>query len=171
MSLFCCLLRCGRDSSAPGSSHRLHNSPCPRQSGCPQSHPPPHARSGAPGIGAAESRVVDRLQSPAQNSRLHLRRTARGSEAAILEVDPLARVEAAISAALRGTLFVYKRLISPMLPSACRFYPTCSDYMRQAIELHGPGTGLWLGLKRLSRCHPFHPGGNDPVPPPHSVRH
>jgi len=58
----------------------------------------------------------------------------------------------------------YKRLISPLLPSACRFYPTCSDYMREAIEMHGPAQGVWLGLKRLGRCHPFHDGGFDVVP-------
>jgi len=58
----------------------------------------------------------------------------------------------------------YKRLISPLLPSACRFYPTCSEYMREAVEAHGVATGLWLGLKRLGRCHPFHAGGSDPVP-------
>ena len=58
----------------------------------------------------------------------------------------------------------YKRLISPWLPSACRFYPTCSDYMREAVEAHGVAKGLWLGLKRLGRCHPFHAGGPDPVP-------
>ena len=60
----------------------------------------------------------------------------------------------------------YKRLISPWLPSACRFYPTCSDYMREAIETHGPAWGVWLGLKRLGRCHPFHEGGFDAVPVP-----
>jgi putative membrane protein insertion efficiency factor len=58
----------------------------------------------------------------------------------------------------------YKRLISPLLPSACRYYPTCSDYMREAIDAHGAVKGVWLGLKRLGRCHPFHPGGFDPVP-------
>ena len=62
---------------------------------------------------------------------------------------------------LRG----YKRLISPLLPSACRFYPTCSQYMSEAIEVHGAGRGIWLGLKRLGRCHPFHEGGTDLVPP------
>jgi putative membrane protein insertion efficiency factor len=59
----------------------------------------------------------------------------------------------------------YKRLISPLLPSACRFYPTCSQYMSEAIEVHGAGRGVWLGVKRLGRCHPFHPGGIDLVPP------
>jgi putative membrane protein insertion efficiency factor len=62
-----------------------------------------------------------------------------------------------------GVLRVYKLVISPLLPSACRFHPTCSEYMREAIEKYGVGEGIWLGLKRLARCHPFHPGGLDPV--------
>jgi putative membrane protein insertion efficiency factor len=66
--------------------------------------------------------------------------------------------------ALSFILIGYKRLISPLLPSACRFYPTCSEYMREAVEAHGAAKGLWLGLKRLGRCHPFHAGGSDPVP-------
>lgn len=70
----------------------------------------------------------------------------------------------ATSAILVLSLRGYKKLISPWLPSACRFYPTCSDYMREAIEIHGPVRGVWMGLKRLGRCHPFHAGGVDPVP-------
>lgn len=61
------------------------------------------------------------------------------------------------------TLRVYKYCVSPLLPSACRFYPTCSDYMREAIERHGAARGAWMGVRRLVRCHPFHPGGFDPV--------
>ena len=61
------------------------------------------------------------------------------------------------------TLRTYKRWISPLLPSACRFHPTCSEYMMQAVETHGVARGLWMGLRRLSRCHPFHEGGFDPV--------
>jgi len=59
---------------------------------------------------------------------------------------------------------VYQRVLSPLLPKACRFYPTCSAYMAQAVEKFGPVKGVWLGLKRLAKCHPFHPGGYDPVP-------
>lgn len=60
-------------------------------------------------------------------------------------------------------LRVYKAVISPLLPPACRFYPSCSEYMLQAVEKHGALRGAWLGLKRLGRCHPFHSGGFDPV--------
>jgi hypothetical protein len=61
-------------------------------------------------------------------------------------------------------LALYKRWLSPLLPSACRFHPTCSVYMSEAIYKFGVRRGVWLGLKRLSRCHPFHEGGFDPIP-------
>ncbi len=57
----------------------------------------------------------------------------------------------------------YKRWISPALPAACRFEPTCSEYMLQAVEAHGALRGVVLGVRRLMRCHPFHAGGFDPV--------
>jgi hypothetical protein len=60
-------------------------------------------------------------------------------------------------------LQAYKFAISPLLPSACRYYPSCSDYMREAVERHGARKGIWMGLRRLARCHPFHSGGSDPV--------
>jgi putative membrane protein insertion efficiency factor len=65
----------------------------------------------------------------------------------------------------------YRRLLSPLLPRACRFYPSCSVYALEAIERHGPFTGLSLMVRRLLRCHPFHPGGVDPVPPIESAQH
>ena len=57
----------------------------------------------------------------------------------------------------------YKRWISPLLPSACRYEPTCSVYMMQAVERYGVLKGVGMGVKRLLRCHPFHEGGYDPV--------
>jgi len=60
---------------------------------------------------------------------------------------------------LRG----YKRFISPILPSACRFYPTCSEYMLDAVTKYGAARGVWMGIKRIGRCHPFHAGAYDPV--------
>ena len=62
-----------------------------------------------------------------------------------------------------GLLRIYKRWVSPCLPSACRFHPTCSEYMLQAVEKHGVARGVGMGLLRLLRCHPFHAGGLDPV--------
>jgi len=62
-----------------------------------------------------------------------------------------------------GSLRFYKRWISPLLPSSCRFQPTCSEYMKEAVERYGVMRGVALGLRRLLRCHPFHAGGFDPV--------
>ena len=59
---------------------------------------------------------------------------------------------------------LYQMLISPWLGSRCRFHPTCSNYCIDALRQHGMVHGLWLGVKRIFKCHPFHPGGCDPVP-------
>lgn len=63
-------------------------------------------------------------------------------------------------AAIRG----YQRYISPLLPDACIYIPTCSQYAVEAIEKYGVVKGCWLGVRRILRCHPFHAGGYDPVP-------
>jgi uncharacterized protein len=73
--------------------------------------------------------------------------------------DPVARVLLAI-------IGFYRVAISPALAPSCRYTPSCSAYAVEAIELHGAGRGSWLALRRLLRCHPFHAGGHDPVPPP-----
>ncbi|MDR7481614.1 MAG: membrane protein insertion efficiency factor YidD [Armatimonadota bacterium] len=61
-------------------------------------------------------------------------------------------------------IVAYRRVVSPMLPRSCRFYPSCSAYGLEAIERYGAWRGVALTLRRISRCHPFHPGGYDPVP-------
>jgi len=63
-----------------------------------------------------------------------------------------------------GVISLYQRAISPLLPSACRFAPTCSEYARIAIERHDLARGSLLATRRICRCHPFNPGGFDPVP-------
>ena len=59
---------------------------------------------------------------------------------------------------------IYRLAISPLMGRNCRFHPSCSEYAIEALERHGGGKGAWLAAKRISRCHPWHPGGYDPVP-------
>jgi hypothetical protein len=63
-----------------------------------------------------------------------------------------------------GLIRVYQRVLSPLLGSNCRFYPTCSHYTYEAIAKYGVVKGGWMGLRRIGRCHPWHAGGFDPVP-------
>ncbi|MDQ0220266.1 membrane protein insertion efficiency factor YidD [Peribacillus cavernae] len=65
---------------------------------------------------------------------------------------------------LIGIIRFYQVAISPLTPPTCRFYPTCSHYGLEAIKRFGPVKGSWLTIKRILKCHPFHPGGIDPVP-------
>ena len=77
----------------------------------------------------------------------------------------------AIRAILVQAIRLYQVAVSPWLGHHCRFYPSCSAYARQALELHGCCRGIWLAARRLLKCHPFHPGGVDLVPgalPPQS---
>lgn len=78
---------------------------------------------------------------------------------AALSTGPTAGARAAAAA-----FAAYKRFVSPLLPPACRFTPTCSDYAREAVLRHGLSRGLALAVRRLARCHPFHSGGHDAVP-------
>ena len=71
-----------------------------------------------------------------------------------------------LSLPLLALLWIYQRLVSPALPPACRYYPSCSQYAAEAVRRHGPLVGSWLALRRLLRCHPWAAGGPDPVPPP-----
>jgi len=69
-----------------------------------------------------------------------------------------------MKAMLLGLIRLYQNTISQALPSTCRFIPSCSEYAYQAIERYGVIKGGWMAIKRIARCHPFHPGGYDPVP-------
>ncbi|MEV4705680.1 membrane protein insertion efficiency factor YidD [Nucisporomicrobium flavum] len=77
-------------------------------------------------------------------------------------MTPLARL-------LSAAIVAYRRYVSPALPARCRFYPSCSAYALEAVAKHGALRGTGLAIWRLLRCHPFHPGGFDPVPDP--IRH
>ena len=66
---------------------------------------------------------------------------------------------------LVGLIKAYRYFLSPLLGPSCRFHPTCSAYAVEAIETHGALKGAWLALRRILKCHPWHPGGVDPVPP------
>jgi hypothetical protein len=65
---------------------------------------------------------------------------------------------------LLALIRIYQYLFRPLLGANCRFYPSCSDYAREAVERHGALKGSWLATRRILRCHPYHPGGYDPVP-------
>jgi len=74
-----------------------------------------------------------------------------------------------VARVLTAAVVAYRRYVSPVLPARCRFYPSCSAYSLEALQKHGAIRGTGLTIWRLLRCHPFHPGGYDPVPDP--IRH
>jgi len=75
-----------------------------------------------------------------------------------------------MSRLLKVPILFYRKFISPLKPPTCRFYPSCSNYALEAIETHGAWRGVYLAIRRILRCHPFHPGGMDPVPPAQTRR-
>ena len=70
-----------------------------------------------------------------------------------------------IKALILTILQFYRRFLSPLKAPSCRFYPSCSAYAAEAVTVHGVVRGLWLGVRRVARCHPWHPGGVDMIPP------
>ena len=77
---------------------------------------------------------------------------------------PLDRLNATLAAFLKLPVLAYRYALSPLLGPRCRFYPSCSAYALEALDTHGGWTGAWLTARRILRCHPWHPGGYDPVP-------
>jgi putative membrane protein insertion efficiency factor len=69
------------------------------------------------------------------------------------------------SRAVMGSIRVYQKVLSPFFGGNCRYEPSCSHYGYEAVQVHGAAKGSWLAVKRIGRCHPFHEGGLDPVPP------
>ena len=89
---------------------------------------------------------------------------SRGANAAAASESPVETPRSLAARLLLVPIHLYRRFISPALPPACRFTPTCSQYAVEAVSRHGALKGGWLAIKRLGRCHPWHPGGEDPVP-------
>lgn len=69
-----------------------------------------------------------------------------------------------MNAVVLAVIKFYQRFISPLVGSSCRYYPSCSNYMYEAVARYGVAKGGWMGVRRIARCHPWHPGGYDPVP-------
>lgn len=78
--------------------------------------------------------------------------------------DALATHRSAAQSATIVLIRAYQRVLSPVFGRNCRYYPTCSQYALEAVEIHGAARGSWLGIRRIGRCHPWHEGGFDPVP-------
>jgi putative membrane protein insertion efficiency factor len=105
----------------------------------------------ASGDGAGESGAERSAESAAESA------AADPLDAALKRPDWKARI-------LLGAIGAYQGVLSPLTYSPCKFHPTCSRYAAEAIRMHGARLGAWLALRRLARCHPFGPGGFDPVP-------
>lgn len=118
--------------------------------------------------GPGDPRVAD----GAGTSLVDERRQCHIDDAALVleeRVRPALRLLRLLAVApLLALVWLYRTLISPVLPPACRYYPSCAAYAQEALIAHGPLRGSWLSLRRLLRCHPWCVGGPDPVPPPRS---
>lgn len=79
-------------------------------------------------------------------------------------LKPITAPPSIAAVAVLAALKAYKTVLSPLFAGSCRYYPSCADYTREAVLLHGAARGLWLGGRRLARCHPFGGHGVDPVP-------
>lgn len=147
------------------TADRLHDSPGAGQIDHPQPGASPHPGSDSSEDGSPRAGMAARLQSPSCCSPGAVCDPGTRSGPTTRSLGNL--LTGLLTTLVRG----YQLFISPVLPSACRFHPTCSEYMRQAIVAHGPFRGVALGLKRLGKCHPWHEGGLDPVPTPLENRH
>jgi hypothetical protein len=119
----------------------------------------PGLRWRQPGGSRRRSRPGSRTTAPAAGWGAPVMSEASRGDASLRRAPSLAARPLII--AVTG----YRRFISPLLPPVCRFAPSCSEYALGALRTHGAVRGLWLAARRLARCHPFNPGGYDPVPP------
>jgi uncharacterized protein len=147
----CGLLRAGTEKLR--TANWFYSPPQTRLGRGAQPPQAPVSRGRSRQSGSAESAVLHRHQSAPQSSQRPSAGSGARSGTAVSPVQWL------VIQALRA----YKFAVSPMLPAACRFHPSCSEYMREAVEKYGALRGGWMGLRRLARCHPFHAGGFDPV--------
>ena len=156
MSLFQCLLPAdGRDWTI---AIRFHITASDRKGSVSKPHQTAVSGGRPDRTAPISGGVLDRIQPEAFQPEHPAAASSRGSRSSDRALSIMtANVYIAV-------LKFYKRFISPLLPSACRFHPTCSVYMMEAIEKHGAVRGVAMGLKRLGKCHPFHCGGFDPVP-------
>ena len=158
----------GRNSRRQSLSARDLGSAPRRKRRGPESRPAPPSRdlpAGARGSSSLGPRARDSRASAVRSGVVYGAArglSGRGGESGA--APPPMRAPSAAARAVAGLLAFYKRFLSPLLPRACRFEPTCSVYARQAIERHGLGRGGALAVRRLLKCQPFHRGGFDPVP-------
>ena len=139
----------------PGAARIARDAPACPQSQCTQPHQALHPRGIPPG--AASTRTAGRSGAPSPGRRTFVGHDRAGTPSP-------RKAGLVIASAMRAALRGYRWFISPLLPAACRFHPSCSQYAEEAVERHGAWRGSWLAARRVCRCGPWHPGGFDPVP-------